>query len=201
MSSAWPIRLTEGRVGLRPLRRNDRRRWIELRRNNTDWLAQWEATVPEVSGEEPPSFFAMVRRLHREAREGHTMPLVITYDNEVVGQLTVGGIAWGSLRSCFIGYWIDRGHAGRGITPTAVAMVTDYMFERVRLHRVEINIRPENVASKRVVEKLGFREEGVRTRYLHIDGDWRDHISYVLTAEEVPDGVLRRWVASRSTTT
>jgi ribosomal-protein-alanine N-acetyltransferase len=75
------------------------------------------------------------------------------------------------------------------------------MFERVRLHRVEINIRPENVASKRVVEKLGFREEGVRTRYLHIDGDWRDHISYVLTAEEVPDGVLRRWVASRSTTT
>jgi ribosomal-protein-alanine N-acetyltransferase len=201
MSSAWPIRLTEGRVGLRPLRRNDRRRWIELRRNNTDWLAQWEATVPEVSGEEPPSFFAMVRRLHREAREGHTMPLVITYDNEVVGQLTVGGIAWGSLRSCFIGYWIDRGHAGRGITPTAVAMVTDYMFERVRLHRVEINIRPENVASKRVVEKLGFREEGVRTRYLHIDGDWRDHISYVLTAEEVPDGVLRRWMASRSTTT
>lgn len=201
MSSVWPVRLTEGRIGLRPLRRNDRRRWIELRHNNTDWLGQWEATVPQVSDESPPSFLAMVRRLHREAREGHTMPLVITVNNEVVGQLTVGGIAWGSLRSCFIGYWIDREHAGRGITPTAVAMITDYMFERVRLHRVEINIRPENVASRRVVEKLGFREEGVRTRYLHIDGDWRDHISYVLTAEEVPDGVLRRWMASRTTAT
>jgi len=201
MSSVWPVRLAEGRVGLRPLRSRDRGRWMELRRNNLEWLKQWEATVPEVSGEAPPSFFSMVRRLHREARDRQSMPLVITYDDEVVGQLTVGGMAWGSLRSCFIGYWIDHDHAGRDITPTAVAMIVDYLFERAHLHRVEINIRPENTASRRVVEKLGFRVEGLRERYLHIDGDWRDHLTYVLTAEEVPDGILRRWMEHRSSTT
>jgi ribosomal-protein-alanine N-acetyltransferase len=66
------------------------------------------------------------------------------------------------------------------------------------LHRVEINIRPENRNSRRVVEKLGFREEGLRPRFLHIDGDWRDHLVYVLTTEEVPRGVGERWRATRA---
>lgn len=201
MSSMWPVRLTEGPVVLRPLHRTDRQRWIELRRRNLEWLQSWEATVPDISTESAPSFSAMVRRLRHEAREGRTLPFVIAYNDELVGQLTVGGITWGSLRSCFIGYWIDREHAGRGITPTAVAMAVDYLFERANLHRVEINIRPENIASKRVVEKLGFRDEGIRAQYLHIDGDWRDHLSYALNAEEVPGGLLQRWKATRSAAT
>jgi ribosomal-protein-alanine N-acetyltransferase len=65
------------------------------------------------------------------------------------------------------------------------------------LHRVEICIRPENRNSRRVVEKLGFREEGLRPRFLHIDGAWRDHLVYVLTAEEVPAGLMHRWRSSR----
>ncbi len=59
-----------------------------------------------------------------------------------------------------------------------------------------MNIRPENTASLRVVEKLGFRDEGLRLRYLHIDGAWRDHRTFALTRDEVPDGLLRRWTAS-----
>ena len=62
------------------------------------------------------------------------------------------------------------------------------------LHRLEINVRPENTASLRVVDKLGFRDEGVRRRFLHIAGDWRDHRTFALTAEEVPDGLLNRWL-------
>ena len=85
--------------------------------------------------------------------------------------------------------------AGRGVMPTAVAMAFDHLVGTVGLHRVEVNIRPENAASRRVVEKLGFREEGLRPRYLHIDGDWRDHVVYALTAEEVPGGLLARWLA------
>jgi ribosomal-protein-alanine N-acetyltransferase len=136
----------------------------------------------------------MVRRLRAEASQGRVMPFVITYRDRLVGQLTVGSITWGSLRGGHIGYWIDREFAGRGITPTAVALATDHCFS-IGLHRIEVNIRPENVASRRVAEKLGFRAEGLRPSYLHIDGDWRDHLAFALTGEEIPGGVLNRWIA------
>jgi ribosomal-protein-alanine N-acetyltransferase len=92
---------------------------------------------------------------------------------------------------------VDERLAGRGIIPTAVALAVDYCFEVMRLHRIEIAIRPENEKSLRVVTKLGFRPEGLRPRYLHIDGDWRDHLVFALNAEEVPGGMLRRWQALR----
>jgi ribosomal-protein-alanine N-acetyltransferase len=79
--------------------------------------------------------------------------------------------------------------------PTALAMVVDHCFGAAGLHRVEANIRPENMASRRVVDKLGFRLEGTRLRYIHIAGAWRDHLSYALTVEDAPEGLLRRWLA------
>ena len=139
----------------------------------------------------------MVRSLRRQARHGALLPFVVTYDGVLVGQVTVGGITWGSLCSAHIGYWVDQRVAGRGVMPTAVALVTDHCFGPVGLHRVEVNIRPENSASLRVVQKLGFREEGTRSAFLHIAGAWRDHRSFALTTDEVPDGLLSRWQASR----
>ena len=197
MTPGWPVVLFDGRIGLRPLRLRDARAWRDVRARNAGWLHPWEATSPTPVVDAPPTYSAMVRRLRTEAREGRTMPLVVTYDAQLVGQLTVGGITWGSLRSAYIGYWVDQSVAGRGIMPTAVAMATDHCFA-IGLHRVEINIRPENMASRRVVEKLGFRPEGLRPKYLHIDGDWRDHLSFALTEDEVPGGLLARWHASRS---
>jgi ribosomal-protein-alanine N-acetyltransferase len=114
--------------------------------------------------------------------------MAMTHGGRFVGQLTLGNIVWGSLREGYIGYWIDGSVAGRGITPTAVAMMTDYALGEAGLHRIEISIRPENHASIRVVEKLGFLFEGVRPRFLHIDGDWRDHNIYVMTSEQLPRG-------------
>jgi [ribosomal protein S5]-alanine N-acetyltransferase len=125
------------------------------------------------------------------------LPFIVTYDGRLAGQLTVAGITLGSLRSANLGYWIDRRLAGRGVMPTAVALVTDHCFTAVGLHRVEVNIRPENRASLRVVEKLGFRDEGIRQRLLHIDGAWRDHRAFALTVEEVPGGLLRAWRTTR----
>ncbi|MGL5830052.1 MAG: GNAT family N-acetyltransferase, partial [Angustibacter sp.] len=127
---------------------------------------------------------------HRQARSGQSIPLAVTWNGELAGQLTVSGITGGSLRSAFLGYWISRDRAGRGIIPTAVALVCDYCFFERSLHRMEINVRPENSASLSVVTKLGFREEGLRLRYLHIDGQWRDHRSFALTADELPSGGL-----------
>jgi ribosomal-protein-alanine N-acetyltransferase len=91
-----------------------------------------------------------------------------------------------------VGYWIDSAVAGRGIMPIAVAMVCDHGWLTMGLHRIEVNVRPENAPSLRVVDKLGFRYEGLRPRYLHIDGAWRDHVTYALNAEEVPGGLRAR---------
>jgi len=198
LTLGWPIELTFGDIGLRPIRQRDAREWRTVRARNADWLRPWEATTPDPSRDVPPTYGVMVRRLRSEATDGRVMPFVVTYRGRLVGQLTVGSITWGSLRGAHIGYWIDREFAGRGITPTAVALVTDHCFS-IGLHRIEINVRPENVASRRVAEKLGFRFEGLRPSYLHIDGAWRDHVVYALTAEEISGGVLNRWIAGPAT--
>ena len=198
MTRGWPATLREGRIGLRPIRLRDAAAWREVRRVNAEWLRPWEATLPIGETDAPMSFAGMVRRLRAEAREGRTLPWVITLDGDLVGQVTLGGIARGSLLSGYIGYWIDSRVAGQGVTPTAVAMASDHCFDVLGLHRIEINIRPENTASLRVVEKLGFRAEGAREKYLHIDGAWRDHLTFALCREDVPEGVLARWRATRS---
>jgi ribosomal-protein-alanine N-acetyltransferase len=192
----WPATLVEGPVGLRPLRLRDANAWRDARVRNADWLRPWEPTNPETplfrSGLGP--YVGMVHTMRREARQGLALPWVVTYEGRFAGQLTVGAIVWGSARSAQIGYWIDRSIAGRGVMPMAVAMAVDHCFFTVGLHRVEANIRPENTASRRVVEKLGFREEGIRRRHLHIDGAWRDHICYAVTVEDVGGGLRPRWL-------
>jgi ribosomal-protein-alanine N-acetyltransferase len=190
----WPTRLRYGRVGLRPPRLRDASAWSTLRIRNEAWLAPWEPTSAESwasrhSAANWPSALGSLRRL---ARAGVVLPFMVTYDELLVGQLTVNNVVRGALRSAQIGYWVDRDFAGRGIITTAVALATDHCFGPVGLHRIEIDIRPENTPSRRVVTKLGFREEGYLVRYLDIDGAWRDHVSYALTAEDVPGGLVRR---------
>jgi len=179
----------------------DQKTWREVSLRNRDWLRRWEATVPPPrpgrTSPARPTFRQMVRFLRAEGNAGRMLPFVVTYHGELVGQLTVGSITWGSMCSANVGYWVDEAVAGRGIIPTAVALAVDHCFGTMGLHRVEVCIRPENLPSRRVVEKLGFREEGLRPRYLHIDGGWRDHLVYALTAEEVPEGMLRRWRGMR----
>ncbi|MFB9378527.1 GNAT family N-acetyltransferase [Kineococcus gynurae] len=191
MNPVWPVELRDGAVTLRPLRTRDAKPWRAVRAANASWLRPWEATSPEPVVP-PPTFRQMVRGFAREARAGRMLPFVVELDGNLVGQITVSGVTWGSLRSAHVGYWIDSRVAGRGTIPTALALVIDHCFRTLRLHRIEVNIRPENAASLRVAEKLGLRDEGLRVRYLHIDGRWRDHRTFAVTAEEVPDGMLTR---------
>jgi len=198
----WPVTLESGDLVLRPIRYRDRKEWTDVRSRNSEWLARWEASNP-VPGGGLPDYRHMVRSLKAQAAQATALPFLITErtpgfrEPVIVGQLTVSSIVWGSAMMATLGYWVDKDRAGRGIAPTAVALVTDYCFQTLGLHRMEINIRPENGPSLRVVEKLGFRDEGYRPRYLHINGEWADHRTFALTSEEVPEGLLARWQHSR----
>lgn len=195
----WPVTLTDGDVTLRPLRRRDGPAWRRLRVANAAWLESWEATPPDPRVP-AMSYRQLVRSLTREAHAGRALPFAVTLDGEMVGQLSVAGIGWGSLCSGHVGYWISEHVAGRGIAATALALAVDYCLLGLGLHRIEVNIRPENTASLRVVEKLGMRDEGIRVRYLHIGGAWRDHRTFAVTAEELPpEGLLGRWHAEWGT--
>ena len=198
MARGWPAQLRDGDVLLRPLRRRDERAWMELRTRSAAWLDRWEATSPEPTQQRrPPTFPGFVRALNAQGRAGTALPFAVELAGELVGQLTVSTITRGSVLSASIGYWVGEHVAGRGITPTAVALAVDHCFGPVGLHRIEINIRPENAASLRVVAKLGFRDEGVRERYLHIQGQWCDHRTFAVTTEDVPGGLLARWQRTR----
>ncbi|MDT7571040.1 MAG: [ribosomal protein S5]-alanine N-acetyltransferase [Actinomycetota bacterium] len=203
MARGWPVSLQDGRVGLRPLRMRDATAWSEVRIRNERWLAPWEgrpeSQPPATWGDRhsPVVFSAMLRNVRKESRAGRSLPLAVTYDGRLAGQVTASNVVRGAFDSASVGYWVDGALAGRGVLPTALAMLVDHCFGPVGLHRIEANIRPENTASRRVVEKLGFREEAMHLRYLFIDGAWRDHLSFAVTREDVPEGMLQRWQAVR----
>jgi ribosomal-protein-alanine N-acetyltransferase len=193
MTVGWPATLQYGEVTLRPLRYRDARAWRAVRRRNAAWLRPWDATVPPGGGSERAATFrTLVARLNRHARQGQAMPFVVEVGGVFAGQVTVNNIVRGSAQFASVGYWLDRELAGRGVMPTAVALVIDHCFRAAGLHRVEVAIRPENSNSLRVMEKLGIREVGHAPRYLHIDGAWRDHRIYAITVEECPEGMIAR---------
>lgn len=179
----WPVVLTSQGITLRPLRLRDHGKWDEVRAFNREWLAPWEATRPMVPGEsreaDLPSYYQMVASHNREGRAQRSLSLAMWFEGSLAGQITMGGVVLGALRGAHIGYWVDQRFANRGITTRAVVMLTDYGFEGLGLHRIEINLRPENIASRRVAEKAGYHFEGERPKFLHIDGHWRDHLCFV----------------------
>ena len=179
-------------VTVRGVRMRDAKAMEQALADNRPWLSPWEATTPLIR---PNGFDAKssIRSLLQAAKQGTALPLVLIHDHELVGQLNVSQITYGSLSSATLGYWVVESVAGRGITPVAVALATDYLFFEKGLHRMEVCIKPDNISSLRVVEKLGFRYEGFRRRYIHIDGTWADHFCFALVVEEVPTGVLSRY--------
>lgn len=188
----WPATLTAGPVTLRPPRHRDAGQWSRSRLANAEWLTRWEPTSP-ISWRERNAtreFHRTLSRMRAAARLGSMLPFVMIYGDRLVGQISVSNVVRGALRSASVGYWIDSGVAGRGITPTALALVIDHCLTAARLHRVEVNIRPENNASIRVVDKLGLRREGYQQRFLDIDGGWRDHLLFAITAEEAVEATM-----------
>lgn len=180
-------RLFGQRVMLRPLAPHDFSSWREVRVRNEDWLVPWEpmrsAILPDPTRDRS-AFEARCAARDRERAADHAYPFGVFVDQQLAGEININNVTRGALQGATIGYWIDRARAGHSYTSEALVVVAKYAFEELQLHRLEICIVPRNTNSRRVVEKLALRNEGVAERYLEINGTWEDHVRYAITIEE-----------------
>ncbi len=188
------------RVLLRPLVTSDFGAWHEVRTRNVDWLTKWEAQ--RVAGAPDPSedrdaFAVRCSARQRERQLGTGFAFGIFVDGNFAGEINLNSIQRGPFQSAYVGYWIDEKQAGHGYMPESLVCLSRFAFDELHLHRLQIAIIPRNAASRRVVEKLEIREEGVAARYLEINGVWEDHVRYAITAEEWDDrgeNLCRTWL-------
>jgi ribosomal-protein-alanine N-acetyltransferase len=199
-ASAVPTELKGRRIVLRPLVTDDFDVWREVRWRAAAWLLRWEPR-PSAGSPDPtasaPAFAARCGARQREWHLGTAYGFGIFLGDTFAGEINVSGVQRGPFQNAYVGYWIDEAHAGNGYVPEALVVVAQFAFEELALHRLQVAIIPRNAPSRRVVEKLGLREEGVAVRYLQIDGAWEDHMRYAITAEEWidrRDELLGAWV-------
>ena len=197
-TAVGPIRVPAGVVRLRPVRLRDGGIWSRIRLAERAHLEPWEpmAEVDWAARHAVSAWPSICSGLRTEARRGRMLPYVIELDGEFCGQLTIGNVAHGALRSAWIGYWVSKEFNGGGIATAALALGVDHGFGAVGLHRIEATVRPENGASRAVLAKGGFREEGLLRRYLEVDGAWRDHLLVALTVEEMTGSAVSVLVRS-----
>ena len=198
--SSVGLRLYGRRVVLRPLVPQDFNAWSEVRRRNGEWLTQWEPMRlphhpdPETNRE---VFAARCGSRDRERLAGSQYAFGIFVDGAFAGELNLNNIVRGAMQSATIGYWIDRARAGRSLMSESIVVLMQFAFEELNLHRLEICIIPRNSNSRRVVEKLDLREEGIAQRFLEINGAWEDHVRFGFTIEEWNDRgeqLVRDWL-------
>jgi [ribosomal protein S5]-alanine N-acetyltransferase len=178
------------RIVLRPLLPSDFSAWREVRRRNEAWLTPWEParnpSLPDVV-ESPEAFAMRCSARERERQLGTAYGFGVFVGDRFCGEINLSSVQRGPFQSCYVGYWIDEAQAGHGYMPEALVVVVRFAFEQLGLHRIQISIIPRNHRSRRVVEKLKIRDEGVALRYLEINGVWEDHVRYAITTEEWAD--------------
>lgn len=162
------------RVAIRHLRRSDRAEYTAKALRSAEQHRPW--LFPPTSG---PEFDAYLDRLAEPAREGFAICLAGT--GELAGYATVNNIVHGAFRCGAIGYGAFL--HGRGLVTEGVGLVLGYAFGPLGLHRIEANVQPDNKASIALVRRLGFRLEGHSPDFLFVDGAWRDHERWAVTAE------------------
>jgi ribosomal-protein-alanine N-acetyltransferase len=189
-------------VLLRPLEPNDFAAWRDVRVRNEDWLLPWEPKRPQGTPDparDRGAFEARCAARDRERASDNAYPFGVFVDQQLVGEININNVTRGALQSATIGYWIDRDRAGRSFIAEGVAVLLRFAFEQLQLHRVEICIVPRNVNSRRVVEKLELRCEGVAERFLEIAGTWEDHMRFAITVEEWDarrDQLVAAWITA-----
>jgi len=181
------LRLYGRRIVLRPLVGPDFAQYQEVRSRNEDWLRPWEPSrFPGAAdpSRDPHAFTARCALRDKERQAGTAYGLGLFVDEAFAGEVNLNSVQRGALQSATVGYWVDRDRAGNAYVAEGVVVVSRFAFEELNLHRVEICIIPRNHNSRRVMEKLEIREEGLARRYLEIAGVWEDHIRYAMTLEE-----------------
>lgn len=183
-----PPELTGRRLILRPFAVGDHESWRVIRRQNIEWLEPWEprqAFLKQTDLIEDRRAFALrCSGRDRERELGTGWAFGVFLGSSLIGEITLSNVVRGAFQNAHVGYWIDRDHAGHGYTPEALVVVARFAFEDIGLHRLQVSIVPRNLPSRRVVEKLDLRCEGLAERYLEINGVWEDHLRYAITVEE-----------------
>lgn len=164
-------------VYLRTPRLEDRDEFIDLNRASIDF---YRGLTP--SYVRPEHFATYLERCRQDDFQGFL--ICRTQDDAIVGSINLSQIFRGGFNSAYLGYQIGAPFAGCGFMTEAIQLVLNYAFNDLKLHRIEANIQPHNAASKALVRRAGFRNEGYSRRYLKIGGRWRDHENWAILAED-----------------
>ncbi len=195
-----PLRLFGRRLVLRPLTPHDFAAWTAVRRANEAWLVPWEPRRPPTQLDPTinrDAFLARCAARDRDAAAGTAFGFGVFVGDDFAGEVNLNSVQRGAMQSATVGYWVDRARAGQSLIAEGVVVVAQFAFEQLDLHRIEICIVPRNRNSRRVMEKLQVREEGVALRFLEINGVWEDHVRYGFTVEEWSarrDELRQRWL-------
>ena len=226
-SFALPTELVGRRVALRPLTEADYEAWADVRHRCKDWLLKWEplpmpgrrdvtetrhtfgarcaAREREWQLGSGYGFGIFVNEPRRPMREDRTASNAargsasegLRGSRRLGGEINLSSVQRGPYQNAYVGYWIDEALAGQSYMPEALVVVARFAFEDLGLHRIQVSVIPRNVASRRVAEKVGLRNEGVAERYLQIAGVWEDHVRYAMTSEEWDeraDELIAAWI-------
>jgi [ribosomal protein S5]-alanine N-acetyltransferase len=182
------------RVCLRPPMTSDYAAWAELRSRSREHLRPWE---PQWAHDElsRSAFRRRIRSYQRDLREdlGYAFLIFGVGDDRLLGGLTLGNVRRGIAQAAAVGYWLGLPYVGHGYMTEAVRALIPFAFDELKLHRLEAACLPHNHASIRVLERNGFRREGLARRYLKIDGRWQDHVLLALLSDDPrpsPDAAL-----------
>lgn len=166
-------------VYLRAPEARDYQDWAELREASRAFLTPWE---PTWSNDELSrgAYKYRLRRYAEDVRDDRAYALFVfrETDDVLLGGLTLSNVRRGVAQTASLGYWAGQRHAGQGYITAAVCAVLRYGWDDLDLHRVEAACQPDNVASRRVLQKAGFTQEGEAKAYLRINGAWRDHLLF-----------------------
>ena len=172
-------------VDLRAPELRDYEEWAALRERSRAFLTPWEPTWPE-NDLTRTAFLARMRRYARDVRADAAYPYFIyrRSDGVLIGGLTLGQVRRGVAQATSLGYWMGEPYAGKGHMTDAVRALAPFVFQTLRLRRIEAACLPNNVASVRLLERVGFVREGYARSYLCIAGEWRDHLLYALLSTD-----------------
>lgn len=173
------LRIETERMTLRPPVHSDFRPWAALRRASRDYLTPWEPAWAE-DHLTRKAFTNRVYWAQRSVANGSAVPLFMVRreDDTLLGAITLDNIRRGPAQAGTLGYWTGQAHARQGYMREAVNALVHYAFHRLDLSRIEAACLPENTASRGLLERCGFKYEGVAQSYLQINGRWRTHVLY-----------------------
>jgi len=186
LSTRMPaVRIDGSTVYVRPPQKRDRAEWVHLRELSREFLVPWEPAWPP----DAATSAAFNRRYRRfcldwQSRSGFAFFIFEQSSDALTGGITLSNVRRGVAQCGNIGYWMGEPFAGQGIMSEAVALVLSFSFDTLGLHRVEAACLPHNDASRHLLLKTGFHEEGIARRYLRINGRWQDHVTHAILRDD-----------------